>query len=520
MEETEKGVETSRTEEPLRRQSVEAVDHHEQYLVRDRTFGEQFSGCYASRLRELEPAVRAQLTPAEAAACTRVADLRGDGHAQTLVGTLVKVARRLPNLLAEYAAARVITGFRWAHGAVYVDPADELYLEDASGRVRVVFESKGNEGEEDDGNKGENKDGKEEKEDKDDDDDPTREYPTGVVVGLVGVYDAGTNRFVVPRVGGVRTAGPRLCELASGVDGDGDDGASAAELAARGHRFVLLVSGLRFGSARARPLCAHALAQWLAGNIGGAAERTLAASVVRVIIAGDSIAVGDDENDGDSGDGNNKDGKDGDKKKEDEDKKRGAPKRTSTALLSEALEALDDVLTGVAASCAVDVMPGPRDPANSALPQQPVERLLLPAAAAFASCRLVTNPHTVTVAGTVFTGTAGQNVDNLAALTAGADRLTLLQRTYEWRHAAPTAPDTLGCFPAHDRDRLVLGAAGTPLPHVYFAGNQPAFATRAAADPRSGARVRLVLVPVFAHTGTAVLVDTATHVVRTLTIAL
>lgn len=488
---------------PLRRQSATVTDYHEHYLVRDRTFGQQFNTCYTARLRALEPAVRAQLTPAEAAACTRVADLRDDGRAHTVVGTLVKVARRLPNLLAEYAAARVITGFRWAQGAVYVDPADELYIEDASGRVRVAF------GTTPEGSK-EDKEGKEEKGKEEEEEWAKRavaEHTTGVVAGLVGVYSAQGNRFVVPRADGVRAAGARLCTVA---EGDADAGASAAALAARGSRFVLLVSGLRLGAPDARPLCAHALAQWLAGNIGGAAERTLAAAVVHVIIAGNSVAAPEETTNtatgttGTSGAG----------------AAEGPGARRQTARLAGALEELDDVLTTVAASCAVDVMPGAGDPANNALPQQPMEKLLCPAAAAFASCRLVANPHTVAVAGTVLTGTAGQNVDNLAVLTAGADRLTLLQRTYEWRHVAPSAPDTLGCFPTDDRDRLVLGADGVPLPHVYFAGNQPAFATRVAEDPHTHARVRLVLVPDFARTGTAVLVDLATHAVRTLTVSL
>ena len=39
-----------------------------------------------------------------------------------------------------------------------------------------------------------------------------------------------------------------------------------------------------------------------------------------------------------------------------------------------------------------------------------------------------------------------------------------------------TAPDTLGCFPYVDKhkDPFVIQA----LPHVYFAGNQPAFQTK------------------------------------------
>lgn len=359
-------AETETETQQLRRKSATVTDYHEHYLVRDRTFGQQFNACYAARLRALEPAVRAQLTAAEAAACTRVADLRDDGHTHTVVGTLVKVARRLPNLLAEYAAARVITGFRWAQGAVYVDPADELYVEDASGRVRVAFGSvpapAASEAKTGDDSKEEDK--KEEKEEEEWAERATAELPTGVVVGLVGVYSAQGNRLVVPRADGVRTAGPRLCVVAEDAAGE-----SAAAMAARGSRFVLLVSGLRFGDAAARPLCAHALAQWLAGNIGGAAERTLAAAVVHVIVAGNSVVAPDAA--GTTGTGTGAVGT-GTGTTE-------APAaRRSTALLAGALEQFEDVLTTVAASCPVDVMPGPCDPANNALPQQPMEKFASP----------------------------------------------------------------------------------------------------------------------------------------------
>ena len=46
--------------------------------------------------------------------------------------------------------------------------------------------------------------------------------------------------------------------------------------------------------------------------------------------------------------------------------------------------------------------------------------------------------------------------------------LELLQQTLEWRHLAPTAPDTLSCYPFCDTDPFVLDSC----PHVYFVGNQ------------------------------------------------
>lgn len=53
-------------------------------------------------------------------------------------------------------------------------------------------------------------------------------------------------------------------------------------------------------------------------------------------------------------------------------------------------------------------------------------------------------------------------------------RLDLLAKTLSWRHMAPTAPDTLTCYPFADEDPFVL----QQCPHIMFAGNQPAFDTR------------------------------------------
>ncbi len=54
-------------------------------------------------------------------------------------------------------------------------------------------------------------------------------------------------------------------------------------------------------------------------------------------------------------------------------------------------------------------------------------------------------------------------------LTAAAQgTLKLMEGTLQWRHLAPTAPDTLPCYPFCDTDPFVLDAC----PHVYFVGNQ------------------------------------------------
>lgn len=63
------------------------------------------------------------------------------------------------------------------------------------------------------------------------------------------------------------------------------------------------------------------------------------------------------------------------------------------------LKEADVLLTQLAASMPVDVMPGPGDPSNQALPQQPLHGCLLPSGARYNTLRQCTNPHDFEVAG-------------------------------------------------------------------------------------------------------------------------
>jgi len=65
-------------------------------------------------------------------------------------------------------------------------------------------------------------------------------------------------------------------------------------------------------------------------------------------------------------------------------------------------------------------------------------------------------------------------VADVLRYSEGDDALDALGRLLEWGHLVPTAPDTLAAYPFADNDPFVLRAA----PHVLFAGNQPALATR------------------------------------------
>lgn len=84
------------------------------------------------------------------------------------------------------------------------------------------------------------------------------------------------------------------------------------------------------------------------------------------------------------------------------------------------------------------------------------------------------------------------------------DRAAILGKLLQWRHLAPTAPDTLAAYPYFESDPFILESS----PHVLFAGGQPAFATGVAEV--EGGSVRLVAVPNFCTTGCVVLVNLST----------
>ena len=121
-------------------------------------------------------------------------------------------------------------------------------------------------------------------------------------------------------------------------------------------------------------------------------------------------------------------------------------------------------------------MPGADDPCNYLLPQQPFHPCMLPQASQLATLNLCTNPYCCDIDGVRVLGTAGQPLDDMQRCLPGDDRLKTLQRSLEFQHLAPTAPDTLGCYPFANKeeDPFVV----RQCPHIFFAGNQPRYESK------------------------------------------
>lgn len=169
---------------------------------------------------------------------------------------------------------------------------------------------------------------------------------------------------------------------------------------------------------------------------------------------------------------------------------------------------LDVLLTRLCASVpSVHLLPGPADPANFTMPQQPIQACITPMAASYSSFHSCTNPAYISLDGggvgsLTFLLTSGQNVSDALSNVSGASPLDVVRQFLHWRHICPTAPDTLPCYPHQSEDPFVLEHS----PHVLVVGNQPFYDT-ALVHGKQGQVCRTIALPSFAHTGCAVLMD-------------
>uniref|UniRef100_A0A803QP04 DNA polymerase delta small subunit n=1 Tax=Cannabis sativa TaxID=3483 RepID=A0A803QP04_CANSA len=284
-------------------------------------------------------------------------------------------------------------------------------------------------------------------------------YVTGVVVALHG--KAGPGDFVVEDV--LEAGLPPQIET---------------PLKSKEDKYVVFVSGLRVGSGNSNPLQFQLLVDHITGHLGDEKEQGIAAQIVQVVIAGNSFEIPRELLNGQT----------------------LASKDQSR--LSEPIKELDILLTQIAAGLPVDIMPGLDDPANFSLPQQPLNRCLFPGSSAYNTFRSCTNPHCFDLDNIRFLGTSGQNIDDLEKYSEAKDKLEFMERTLKWRHLAPTAPNTLGCYPFTDMDPFLIESC----PHVYFVGNQDKYDSRLITGSE-GQMVRLISIPKFCETGVAVVVS-------------
>lgn len=152
----------------------------------------------------------------------------------------------------------------------------------------------------------------------------------------------------------------------------------------------------------------------------------------------------------------------------------------------------DKFLSRVGRHIEVDAMPGPHDPTHQLWPQQPFNPCIFRRSFEMSSVKCVTNPHSAVYNGVQVLGTCGQNIDSIRDFVNTKDSIEIMRKTLEWLHIAPTAPDSLPCYPFKDKDPFVL----TSYPDLYFVGNQSEF-NRGTFEAPNGKKVALISIPSF-----------------------
>ncbi|KAM7416229.1 hypothetical protein PAMA_018346 [Pampus argenteus] len=408
----------------------------DRYKVGDRSFSRQYAHIYAARLMQMRSILteRAQQKWGSNVLVRKLCDLQ-TGEQCCIVGTLFKRMELQPSILKEISEEHNL--LPQPARAKCISETDELILEDELQRIKL-----------------------EGKIDKD-------KCVTGSVIAIYGA-ERNNGKFTVED----------FCTA--------DLPLQTARPALSSDRFVLLASGLGLGSSDADSMLGlQLLVDMVTGQLGDQGEQNGAATISRVLIAGNLLSQYTQD-------------------KDTATKPKYLTKKTQAGSV-DAIRLLDELLLQLVASVPVDVMPGQYDPTNFTLPQQPLHRCMFPLSSAYPTLKLVSNPYQANIDGVRFLGTSGQNVCDIEKYSSMSSHLEILEETLRLRHLAPTAPDTLGCFPFYQNDPFIL----EECPHVYFSGNAPSFESKLVKGP-DDQEVLLVTVPKFSSTQTACLVNLRT----------
>ncbi|KAJ5096085.1 hypothetical protein NUU61_005441 [Penicillium alfredii] len=476
-------------------------------------YQQQYGDMYFLRLAKLKPAVEQVAAEAwdgfniageHARRVDRVLDVR-QGELCWVAGTVYMDMPLKPNILDDLTKENFTSAP--PPRRTYADPSDpsltQIMLEDESGRLRLTgnFLS-------------------------------SAQLATGAIIAALGTENANGDFEVIDIKVPDLARQPQRWERGE---------ASTADIKQNGK--IAFISGLGITGTSSDTLTLELLADYLLGYTGfsGNEENSPsgnASQISRLVIAGNSLGASVNTE---------ATGKEAEKRK-------AAPKKygyDASAYNASPITQLDNFLAEILPSIPVTLMPGDRDPANFSLPQQGIHRAMFPHARAYAApppsgdenpepgwFDSVTNPWDGDVDGWRVWGCSGQNVDDVLRYLdfAGEDgnaegdmddseaRVRIMEAMLRWRCGVPTAPDTIWSYPFQTDDPFVL----QDCPHIFFAGNQPTFRSAVvegesplrldgddtemtdAADPASGARVRVLSIPRFKDTGELILVDSET----------
>ncbi|KAJ3216695.1 DNA polymerase delta subunit 2 [Dinochytrium kinnereticum] len=400
----------------VERKTCSFANLNEPFLVKERSYVQQFAGIYFTRLNMLRPAVmemckKRWAMPGASGGPSptfvkRILDVPRVGNSY-FVGTVYKDMPLKPSILDELTQDSMGSQPQPPRQSFW-SSEDEVLMEDESGRIKLTGPLVQSE-----------------------------LFVTGVVLGVLG-HESEDGCFEVLELCCPAPRQSLKLDLSSPALRDSDP-------------YVALVSGLNLSS-RNSTLEAQLAFDYLSGDLGDMitivrwVQNDGASNVVRVIFAGNTLDCGTID------------------------------KLSTPSSVYNVLEGNDAdlCLRSLTASVPISLMPGQSDPGTYALPQQPLHSSLFPKSCTLDSFDLTTNPTLLELDSVRILGCSGQNVDDILKYQDQISRIDIAEHLLKWNHIAPTAPDTLWCYPFQDDDPFVV----KEWPHIFFVGNQPEFATK------------------------------------------
>lgn len=181
---------------------------------------------------------------------------------------------------------------------------------------------------------------------------------------------------------------------------------------------------------------------------------------------------------------------------------------------------LDSYISVLLQSIPISILPGSNDIVETGLPKQPLHKSLLARSSNKSNFRRLTDPVFYEINGVRILITSGENINDIMKYIIpnikvneeidesiyNDSRLRVIEDSLLWQIIAPTAPDTLWCYPFEDKDPFTL----VETPHVYIVGNQPKYETSLIELRRKNGDilpVRVISLPEFSKTSSCVLLD-------------
>lgn len=387
----------------------------------------QYSHIYAARLNALKPKILEQIE--DKSLVKSVIKVKAGEKNVIIVGTMIKNHVNKPSIIEKFANEfdGKIEDTTKTEAFNFCSEGDTLELEDETGKIELINIPEK----------------------------MLKEIVTGVVVGLKGNVDSAGNLEVSSEESFIFPGSSLSSTLEANMNIINDTS----------DKCILFLSNLRIGSDSFEPLLLQMILNLLRNNLKD--------RIARIIISGETIVLPDI----------------GKGKQLNINKKLGTDMQqiiTSNLVLFD--EFLSDLLS-LGLPC--DLMPSCTSCLSSkTIPQQPLSKILFNYSEKYTNLNLVTNPYEFTqnkvnclgvdfgiikdiLVHSNYKENNKMNIDKETEVEAENNVLesisvfkVMKKQLFQWRHLAPTAPDSFPMFPLSITDPLALPTETTP--NLYF----------------------------------------------------